>query len=435
MIKITLLTILTFLLSACGSTASNATQSDESSSTTVIKKTSTAPSNMPMLAILINYDNIKITSSDTVWSNKLFGKNENQLNHYYLENSAHKFEFLKANESSSVVNDGVISVSLNKNHPSTSVDSAEFMNIVYPDLKSAILKVDSFIDFSNYDTNADGYISNNELIITFIMAGYEDSFEGSHVLNGIWAHQSCMIYDSEIAILDSVTLMSCQGGGNFAIFGERHDKDAYYDATIGIIAHELGHATFGLPDLYNTVNPNSGGIGYFGIMGAGTWTTLKDSDNPGTTPTHFCAWSKVFNGWVTPTLENNSFITLYESSSENYNIAQVPINSTSYYLLENRNNSGYDRGLNTLKGTFKGGIAIWKIDETKLTQENFQNNTVNADTNNKGVDLVEASASSIDIKGNGGAENALYYQGNRDYFLTIATDISQRSSAMTLNIH
>jgi hypothetical protein len=33
-------------------------------------------------------------------------------------------------------------------------------------------------------------------------------------------------------------------------YGTSNDGADYYDATIGIIAHELGHALFDLPDLY-----------------------------------------------------------------------------------------------------------------------------------------------------------------------------------------
>jgi hypothetical protein len=136
-----------------------------------------------------------------------------------------------------------------------------------------------------------------------------------------------------------------------------------------------------------------------------------------------------------PTTENSGVATLHETASRDYNIIKIPINSSNYYLLENRNNSGYDKGLYMLDGQFKGGIAIWKIDETKLTEDRITNNNVNIDTTEKGVDLVEAIYGSIDKNGDGGDENALYYEGNRDYFLNLITDISPRDSSMSLNIN
>jgi M6 family metalloprotease-like protein len=388
-----------------------------------------------MLGILISYNNISITSSQTSWSNKLFGKNDHELNDYYIEASHQNFEFAKAAENGATANDGITSIHLDKNHPSTDINNFPlFTTNVYPDLKAALVALDGVVDFSNYDENADGHITPDELLLTFIMAGYEDAYEGYHVTNGVWAHSYCMASDSNIPTLDGVTLMGCTDKGNFALFGEKHDTRSSYthDATIGIIAHELGHSAFHLPDLYNTTE-NTGGIGYFGLMGAGTWTQQSSSEYPGNTPTHFCAWSKYYNGWVTPKTVSGS-TTLTETNSLDYDVIKIPINATSYYLLENRNNSGYDKGLYMLDGVFDGGIAIWEIDETKLTSTYFDANTVNADTDNKGVDLVEAVLGTIDTKADGGDENALYYEGNVDSFLNLVDNISQRAPIMGLNV-
>ncbi len=444
-----------FLLSACTSPINNEgtiqeaeepAQEDEASvnneyisfneSDTVVNtsvaKVPHTKSSIPMLAVLISYNNIQITSSESTWSAKLFGTNDHQLNHYFKEVSNSKFQIARALESDGTVNDGVASVKLNYNHPDTSLDYPSLFEAnAYPDLKDALIALDSKVDFSNYDEDGSGYITPDELLLTFIIAGYEDSYEGWHVTNGIWAHQYCMS-DSNTATLDGVKLMGCRDNGNFALFGELHNASKPHDATIGIIAHELGHSAFSLPDLYNTSGTN-GGIGYFGLMGAGTWGMQYPREYPGNTPTHFSAWSKVYNGWVTPTEESGTS-SLQATSSDSYNIIKIPISTNQYYLLENRDNSGYDKGLYLLEGVFDGGMAIWKIDENKLTDSYFFNNTVNADTNNKGVDLVEATNPTIDF-GGAGDEKALFYYPNVDAFGTKVTNISSRSSSMTLNIN
>ena len=401
----------------------------------------TATNSNKMLVILINYTNQTISSQNSVWRDKIFGKNSHQLNDYYLESSSNKFEFSQANEEVGCVDDGVVAVKLNKEHPNTDVDSERFEYNTYPDLKMALQVVDEYINFSNYDSDENGHITPDELLLTYIIAGYEDSYEGNHVTNGIWAHQYCMANSANIPLLDGVTLMGCQNQGNFALFGELHNIYMPHDATIGIIAHELGHSAFSLPDLYNTSNPNIGGIGYFGLMGSGLWTFKDNEEYAGETPVHFSAWSKVFNGWVTPT-EDSGSTSLHESASNNYNVIKLPINADEYYLIENRNNSGYDKGLYILDyddkdGPFNGGMAIWHINENKLTSYYLDNNTVNAETSDKGVDLVEAANESLD-DGGIGHEKALFYYLNVDSYTnneTVITNISERNSTMTLNIN
>jgi len=390
-------------------------------------------SSIPMLGILISYNDISISSSATVWSSKVFGKSEGELNHYYQEASNSQFEFTKALENDGVVNDGIVSVSLNRNHPNISIDNTSlYAWKVHQDLRDVLTSLDSKIDFSNYDNDANGYITPDELLLTFVMAGYEDSYEGVHVQYGTWGHQSCVTLDIAPTI-DGVSLMNCNGGGNYAIFGERHDMNNPHDATIGIIAHELGHSAFSLPDLYNT-SASTGGIGNFGLMGGGSWGISSFQDEAGNTPVHFSAWSKVYMGWVTP-IEGDGSESLHETSSLNYNVIKVSINDDEYYLLENRNNSGYDRGLFGLNGDFNGGMALWHINKKKLTDSHFTNNTVNSTTSDKGVDLVEASNATIDtVSLSPGDEKALFYSPNISSFEGIISNVSERGSTMTLNI-
>ena len=97
--------------------------------------------------------------------------------------------------------------------------------------------------------------------------------------------------------LDNVSLMgrtdSAYGQNGFSQFGERHGSSSSdtWDATIGVMAHELGHAYFDLPDLYDT-SAIGEGIGAFGLMGGGSWGKKSSSEKSGATPVHLSAWSK-----------------------------------------------------------------------------------------------------------------------------------------------
>lgn len=431
MIKFTIFLLLLFFLNGCtndgkGGAISNAYTASAITTNRCAnsKVTSVTSSNYtPMLVILLSYNNQKISSPMNTWASKIYGKSKGQLNNYYRELSQNQFEFSEATECN-----GLASVTLGISHPNVDIGSSTFESKVHPGLALALKELDEKIAFNAYDTNGDGSISPDELLITFIIAGYEDAYEGHHVVNGIWGHQSCV--NSSIApTLDGVTIMSCANGGNYALFGEKHNSQNPHNATIGIIAHELGHSTFGLPDLYL-----GGGIGVFGLMGAGIWA-YTTNHYPGESPTHMSAWSKVHIGWVTPD-ETNGSKTFNATSLNSYNVVKVQ-NGSKYYLLENRDNSGYDAGLSILNG-FKGGIAIWEIDDTKTTQAHLDNNSVNSDASAQGVYILDAKKGAYIQNGNKGDSTTLFYNTNVNSLINTEvniTNISVPSQTMTLDIN
>ena len=251
-------------------------------------------------------------------------------------------------------------------------------------------KANSYIDFKSYDKNNDGSISSNELQILFIASGNEGAVSMS--APNAWAHQSS--FSSGVSV-DGVFVMK-SGSGNYSIFGERHSSNK--TATIGIIVHELSHAIFNLPDLYD-IDKSSAGIGYFGLMGFGVWGKKNSTSQPGSSPTHMCAWSKIESGFISPKIisSNNKNIEINGTSTSKYGILKIQTNNPKeYFLLENRSSGGYDDGLSVLRGLFggpyQGGLAIWHIDENQRRSDNGDNN----DENHKLVDLEEASNAGMD---------------------------------------
>ncbi len=433
-----LLGLLLFFV-GCGSDSA-APKSNPSTSSSSAASSSQAPtltqSTRNMLVIRINYADITLKSDATLWSEKIFGTGEGTLNHFYAQNSLGQFTFKSVKENEGIPDDGIVTVTLNSNHP----DPGNNFSDLHPDFKTALQQADAYVDFAAFDSNANGAISSDELLIVFIVAGAEDAY-GPCSFPGVFAHQYCT-NSANSATADGVTLTKCSSGGNYAVFGERHcnQDDTCHDATIGIIAHELGHAAFDLPDLYDTTPasaPDSAGIGYFGLMGAGMWGTKEPFGAfEGSSPAHFCAWSKIENGWVRPEVVSKTaalHVTLHESASADYNIYKLPINANEYYLLENRNNNGYDQGLAVIEGVFKGGMALWHINDSVIATGRFFN-MVNADKNNKGVALIEANHAVLDSSVSArGDEKNLFYATNRDHFHegNVSIDaISRRGSIM-----
>jgi len=279
---------------------------------------------------------------------------------------------------------------------------------------------DNYIDFSAYDKNHNGAISRDELQIMYLVAGGESA---TGATPGIWAYQWCMYGgNAEAPTLDGVKIMSCYDGGNYSRFGEKHfDSNNGSDASIGIIAHELGHAVFGLPDLYD-IDGSSEGIGNFGLMGAGSWGKKPDDNQPGKTPVHMTGWSKIYSGFVTPEIvdRNITDLNITGTSYSDYHLYKIGTGiAGEYFLIENRAPNSYDMGLTTLEGTdsFTGGLSILHVDD---------NQQDNSDENHKLVDIVEANNAGLDSEADRGHINNLFFSGNADSFTPNTTPNSNR---------
>lgn len=244
-------------------------------------------------------------------------------------------------------------------------------------------------NFSNYDNDNDGDVDG---ILTVhsgpgAEVGSQTQYIWSHrwVLNG--GSQGSVFYDG-VWINDYMINPETRGTlSNPRIVG------------IGVLCHEFGH-NLGLPDLYDTnqSNGDSEGIGNWGLMGGGGWLGGEHF------PANFCAWSRVENGWDTPTsltIGNSGNYTMNPASLNQNEMYRINTqNSNEYFLLENRQKRGLDSMLN---GT---GLAIWHINTSKT---NMFQNQVNGDETEKGVDLEEAD-------GNDDLDNEINRGDNGDLF-------------------
>jgi M6 family metalloprotease-like protein len=383
----------------------------------------------PMLVIRMDYADQHFVNNESSWAAKIFGTQKHQLNHYMDEISNGQFQYTPVAEGGGA-NDGIVTVYFTCNHPDPDINSITFASQLFPTLHDAVTAVSNYgFDFSLYDDDHNGALTPDELLIVFIMAGEEDAYSGGSPANGVWAHQWC-IDGVNTTFVNGVGVMNCDTDGNYAIFGERHfaaniDNKFVpeHDATVGIIAHELGHSAFALPDLYDT-DSYYGGIGYYGLMANGTWGQEGSQGYPGDTPTHMTAWSKIDVGWYSASSITNGIypdIAVNATGTAGYNIIKVPISGSTdeYFLVENRGAFGYDEGLRVINNLYGGGIAIWHIDEAVIRAK-IGSNSVNNDTSHKGVDLEEAYAPSLDTSWGDPVKN-LYYLGNKTEFSPTTT--------------
>ncbi len=367
-----------------------------------------ATNTLALVVIAISFDNTPIKETPLNCYNKIFSANPGNVNDYYSEVSQGDFALSPANETQGTSNDGIINISLSATHPGSDIGDLQ------PHLTAALAKADTFINFALFDKNSNGNIEVDELQIMFIVGGGEASY-GDISTHSIWAHTSTL---SPVQSFDGVSL-----NGTYSSFGEEHGyaSPTEHFATIGIIVHELGHAIWDLPDLYDRDN-SSYGIGDFGIMATGAWGK-KENEYSGTTPSHFSAYCKIELNWVNPTLINASVnnIAMKASHHAQQNIIKIQTNDPQeYFLVENRSPLGYDAGLYTLDGIpFQGGLAIWHIDEGQIL---LQNN----DETHKLVDLEEAANPQMDAYIGAGTRTNLYYAGNRTLFNNTTTPNSRK---------
>lgn len=192
----------------------------------------------------------------------------------------------------------------------------------------------------------------------------------------------------------------------------------------GLIVSSIA-SHLGLPDLFDAETGKSA-IGRFGLMDGQSLFAFG-----GLFPPQPSAWEKIFLGWEEPIViddqRSNILVTVSEIANENdQKIIKIPINSTEYYLVENRTRDANDDGatityktagqvrtinftedlnnfnnafVDTLKGVVLNvdefdwavpgnGLLIWHIDE-KIINAGLEQNRVNVGAM-RGVDLEEA---------------------------------------------
>ena len=249
-------------------------------------------------------------------------------------------------------------------------------NDKYPEvmIKEACELVNDSVDYSLYDNDNDGYVD----FVYVIYAGYGEADGGGD--NTIWPHawhlysaagRKCEV-DGKI-----IDLYAC---------GNEMDNYTKHHTGIGTFCHEFSHV-LGLPDLYETT-------GYGSHKTMGEWSILDYGpyNNDGNTPPAYSAYERFFMGWLTPRLitepENITLAELNESqeallisSSDQHNLIGNDPNPTTFYLLENRQQTGWDE---YLPGH---GLMLTKI---QYNYKKWFDNTVNNTAKSMGVDLIEA---------------------------------------------
>ncbi|MBI5868498.1 MAG: M6 family metalloprotease domain-containing protein [candidate division Zixibacteria bacterium] len=201
--------------------------------------------------------------------------------------------------------------------------------------------LDPYVNFADYDNDSDGFVDG----LVIVHAGTGAEWSGS--TSDMWSHK----WGIMPRLRDGVYISSYSVQPEFWF--------APGDITIGVYVHEIGHV-LGLPDLYDTDN-SSRGVARWSVMGSGSWNGTM-----GNTPAGPDAWCRVQLGFVVPTVITSSVVGAtvprVEDSAKIYRVWPTAPPGSEYFLVENRQLTGYDT---YLPGA---GILIWHIDEAQANE-------------------------------------------------------------------
>jgi len=202
------------------------------------------------------------------------------------------------------------------------------------------------VNFATYDNDGNGYV--DAFIVIHAGRGAEETNNGSEIWSHKWTLDGGAVTRNGKKIFAYLTVPE--------------------DSRIGVCAHELGHLLFGWPDLYDT-DYTSNGVGRWCLMAGGSWNGRGvPGAQAGDVPAHPSAWCKAGQEWVAVKAPKQNGSVTIEPVGAAQTVHRLWKNgdkkSREYFLVENRQKSGYDRDLPA------AGLLIWHVDDAMPDNSN-----------------------------------------------------------------
>lgn len=223
------------------------------------------------------------------------------------------------------------------------------------------------VDFSKYDWDGDGEVDQ-----VFVLYAGKGEADGGAV-STIWPHEfalSASDYGKSLSF-NGVTV------DTYACSAELNDRDQLDG--IGTFCHEFSHC-MGFPDLYDTGYSGWFGMGDYDLMSAGNY------NGDGKCPAGYSAYEKHECGWLTyqdvTNIEEDLNVTGLKGISEGGGayVLKNKAHEDEYYIIENRQNSGWDAYLPS------EGVMITHVDyDAYIWWNNMPNTKGNYYDENKNV--------------------------------------------------
>lgn len=313
------------------------------------------------LVVLVDFKNKKFADGHDLeyYKNVINGKDFSDEEEGYV-GSVRDYFLAQSNGQFELDFDVVGPVTMSKNYGYYGNDGAyQKDEKVYEMIKEASDAIQDKVNLKDYDWDGDGEADQ----VFFLYAGLGQASGGS--AGTIWPHESELRYWPCGVLSYSTGKINTYACAN-ELQPETQGSSRYISAGIGTICHEFSHC-LGFADMYDTTGGGGYGMSVFDVMDQGSY------NGNGFVPCNYTAFERIYAGWVEAielidpaTVKDMKSVSDYGRPFIMYNYK----NTNEYFLLENRQNTGWDKGLYGSNGLL--------ITHVNYVPSRWANNSVNS---------------------------------------------------------
>lgn len=288
------------------------------------------------LVVLVDFKNKKFADGHDLeyYKNVINGKDFSDEEEGYV-GSVRDYFLAQSNGQFELDFDVVGPVTMSKNSGYYGGDGAyQKDEKVYEMIKEACDGIQDKVNLKDYDWDGDGEADQ----VFFLYAGLGQASGGS--AGTIWPHESELRYWPCGVLSYPTGKINTYACAN-ELQPETQGSSRYISAGIGTICHEFSHC-LGFADMYDTTGGGGYGMSVFDVMDQGSY------NGNGFVPCNYTAFERIYAGWVEAielidpaTVKDMKSVSDYGRPFIMYNYK----NTNEYFLLENRQNTGWDKGL------------------------------------------------------------------------------------------
>ena len=189
-------------------------------------------------------------------------------------------------------------------------------------------------NWAQYDWDGDKEV--DQVYVVYAGYGEADSYDDNTIWPHAWSLESAAYYGDGkgVVTVNGIKINTYACGSELSGDGKING--------IGTMCHEFSHC-LGYPDYYDTDYSGGQGMGYWDLMDSGSY------NGDGYLPAGYTSYERWTAGWTEPTVLETEDVNVenmksLQSSGESY-IIYNKHNRNEFFMLENRQQDGWDAGI------------------------------------------------------------------------------------------